>query len=214
MGFQHKHECMDWTDEAIERLKQMDRDRLSFGEIGAAFGISRSAVAGKINRLRLSRRERPQTPKAPKRRTRKQKQQQPLVHVTRIVRSGRGNSLRLVSTPDCGTDDFPVCALAADDIPIAQRKQLLDLKHNDCRWPYGDPGKSEFFFCGAEQEPGYSYCAIHQRIARGASYVIPEAERARRAIAARKLSQQKWRIEPARGGSYRIRSRKGGVAAS
>jgi hypothetical protein len=47
------------------------------------------------------------------------------------------------------------------DIPPAQRRALLDLDRNTCRWPVGDPAGSAFFFCGAQPLAGKPYCARH-----------------------------------------------------
>ena len=47
------------------------------------------------------------------------------------------------------------------DIPKHQRRSLLDLDRNACRWPVGDPARSGFFFCGAQQLAGKPYCARH-----------------------------------------------------
>jgi GcrA cell cycle regulator len=55
--------------------------------------------------------------------------------------------------------------IPAEDIPVEQRKQLQELKSHHCRWPYGDPGKADFFFCGGPKIPCLSYCAAHARIA-------------------------------------------------
>lgn len=46
-------------------------------------------------------------------------------------------------------------------IPFDQRKTLLTLDPDDCRWPVGEPGTPEFFFCGAPKIKGRSYCAGH-----------------------------------------------------
>jgi GcrA cell cycle regulator len=46
------------------------------------------------------------------------------------------------------------------------RLQVEELKPRSCRWPFGDPGASDFGFCGHETHaPGQSYCAHHQRLA-------------------------------------------------
>jgi hypothetical protein len=34
-----------------------------------------------------------------------------------------------------------------------------------CRWPIGDPGAEDFFFCGGETAAGLPYCVFHARIA-------------------------------------------------
>lgn len=47
----------DWTDERITKLEAMWADGDSASIIGAELGITRSAVIGKIHRLRLPKRE-------------------------------------------------------------------------------------------------------------------------------------------------------------
>jgi GcrA cell cycle regulator len=51
------------------------------------------------------------------------------------------------------------------EIPIEQRKTLLQLTEKTCRWPIGDPASSEFFFCGGENANEQPYCAFHARVA-------------------------------------------------
>jgi GcrA cell cycle regulator len=67
--------------------------------------------------------------------------------------------------------------LADADIPLRERRSLLRLNHRTCRWPVGDPGSRDFFFCGAEPLKDKPYCEAHcararrrpKRAARGAS---------------------------------------------
>jgi GcrA cell cycle regulator len=35
------------------------------------------------------------------------------------------------------------------------------LSDRTCRWPVGDPGNSDFFFCGAQPFRNKPYCAAH-----------------------------------------------------
>ncbi len=51
------------------------------------------------------------------------------------------------------------------EIPIEQRKTLLQLTEKTCRWPIGDPGSAEFFFCGGENANELPYCSFHSRVA-------------------------------------------------
>ena len=62
---------------------------------------------------------------------------------------------------------------------------MLELNEQTCRWPVGDPGSSDFFFCGGKTITGLPYCAYHSRVAyqpaadrrrdaRGALVVIPQ----------------------------------------
>jgi len=67
------------------------------------------------------------------------------------------------------------------DIPLAQRRSLLELTRGACRWPVGDPSHPDFFFCGAEALRGELYCAAHRaRAHRPAAETIPGAASPRR----------------------------------
>ena len=55
-------------------------------------------------------------------------------------------------------------------IPPAERKSLLELDPNDCRWPFGDPRDREFHFCGRPKVPSMAYCIDHARRA----YQVPQ----------------------------------------
>ena len=59
---------------------------------------------------------------------------------------------------------------------VAQRRSLLELTENTCRWPIGDPGNPDFFFCGGQTISSLPYCAFHARLA----YQPPNARRDRR----------------------------------
>lgn len=43
-----------------------------------------------------------------------------------------------------------------DDLPVETRKTFMDLGYGDCRWPGANS-----FFCGAQSEPGHSWCPQH-----------------------------------------------------
>jgi GcrA cell cycle regulator len=47
------------------------------------------------------------------------------------------------------------------NIPRRQRRALLELTENTCRWPVGDPRSARFFFCGAQAAYNKPYCAEH-----------------------------------------------------
>src|SRR6478609_9034615 len=55
--------------------------------------------------------------------------------------------------------------LVENIIPIGQRRTILELTEQTCRWPIGDPGSTEFFFCGGNTIAGLPYCAYHSRVA-------------------------------------------------
>jgi GcrA cell cycle regulator len=63
-------------------------------------------------------------------------------------------------------------------IPIGQRRTLLELNEQTCRWPIGDPATQEFYFCGGSAVTSLPYCAYHARIA----YQPPAARRDKRPV--------------------------------
>jgi GcrA cell cycle regulator len=64
---------------------------------------------------------------------------------------------------------LPEIDLLDAEIPVEQRKSLLELSADTCKWPVGDPLTPDFFFCGAAPISGQPYCACHSRRAYDAS---------------------------------------------
>ena len=148
---------MSWTDERVELLKKLWADGLSASQIaGELGGITRNAVIGKVHRLGLSGRAKSPSSSAP--RVRK-----PRSHMLRVSRPAmRGNTaLALAYEMDADLDLEPVQLV----IPVEQRRNLLELNEETCRWPVGDPATPEFYFCGGKSITGLPYCASHSRVA-------------------------------------------------
>jgi len=66
-------ETQQWTDERLETLKKLWDDRLSISQIGEKLGVSRNAIAGKVHRLGLKKRQSPISNKAAAKSTAAQK---------------------------------------------------------------------------------------------------------------------------------------------
>jgi hypothetical protein len=49
------------------------------------------------------------------------------------------------------------------DVPATQRRSLMQLNDHTCKWPIGDIGSAEFFFCGGLVANEGPYCAYHAR---------------------------------------------------
>ena len=146
---------MGWTDERVELLKKLWADGLSASQIAAELGgITRNAVIGKVHRLGLSGRA-----KSPSSATPRPRKPRSSGHMLRVSRpSVRGNTALAY---DYDVEPEPELL----EIPLEQRKTLLQLNEHTCRWPIGDPGSSEFFFCGGETANELPYCAYHSRVA-------------------------------------------------
>jgi GcrA cell cycle regulator len=148
---------MSWTDERVELLKKLWSDGLSASQIAAELGgITRNAVIGKVHRLGLSGRAKSASSASP----RPRKARSPMMRIGRA--SMRGNTA-LAHAYEIEAEATP--ELIENIIPIGQRRTILELTELTCRWPIGDPGSSEFFFCGGNTITGLPYCAYHSRVA-------------------------------------------------
>jgi GcrA cell cycle regulator len=148
---------MSWTDERVELLKKLWSDGLSASQIAAELGgITRNAVIGKVHRLGLSGRAKTASSAAPR-----QRKARSSTHILRIGRAVvRGNTALAYEIEPEVTPE-----LVENVVPIGQRRTILELTEQTCRWPIGDPGSTEFFFCGGHTIAGLPYCAFHSRIA-------------------------------------------------
>ena len=159
MNLTGERKDMSWTDERVELLKKLWSDGLSASQIATELGgITRNAVIGKVHRLGLSGRAKAPSSAAPRPR-----KARPPTHVMRMTRPAmRGNTA-------LARHAYAVYELEPEPleniVPIGQRCTLLDLSDAKCRWPIGDPGTSDFFFCGGKPVGELPYCAYHARIA-------------------------------------------------
>jgi GcrA cell cycle regulator len=150
---------MSWTDERVEMLKKLWADGLSASQIAAELGgITRNAVIGKVHRLGLA--GRAKSPSSATPRPRKARAHSPMLRVSRPAM--RGNTA-LAHAFEYEVDVEP--ELIDNVIPMGQRRSLLELTEDTCRWPIGDPGSAEFFFCGGQSLSSLPYCAFHSRVA-------------------------------------------------
>jgi GcrA cell cycle regulator len=167
---------MTWTDERVEQLKKLWSDGLSASQIAAELGgITRNAVIGKVHRLGLSGRTKAPSSSAPRQRKPR------ATHMLRVARPAvRGNTaLAQAFAYDYEMEAEPT--QVENVVPIGQRRTLLELNEQTCKWPIGDPATSEFYFCGGPSVGSLPYCAYHSRIA----YQPPAARRDKRTAGGR-----------------------------
>jgi GcrA cell cycle regulator len=150
---------MSWTDERVETLKKLWAEGHSASQIaGELGGVTRNAVIGKVHRLGLAGRAKSPASTAP--RPRKPRAASHMLRVSRP--STRGNTA-LAHAYELEVDAEP--EFIDNVIPLGQRRNLLELTEETCRWPIGDPGTPEFFFCGGQALTSLPYCAYHSRVA-------------------------------------------------
>jgi GcrA cell cycle regulator len=165
---------MEWTEEAIGRLRVLWSEGHSTAEIGRRLGVSKNAVVGKAHRLDLPARPSP------------------------IRRDGNGGAPRRPAPPRIAGPTLPPLsstALPANDLAAesgpparlapATRPAMAPPVHRPvmpppprpaptprpfaraiaCCWPIGEPGTPTFHFCDADAVPGKPYCEPHAQIA-------------------------------------------------
>jgi GcrA cell cycle regulator len=150
---------MSWTDERVDLLKKLWSEGHSASRIaGELGGVTRNAVIGKVHRLGLS--GRPQSANAGAPRARKSRGPG---QVMRIARGAVRGNTALAQVYEIDAEAEP--EVIDNIIPLTQRRTILELTESTCRWPVGDPGSCDFFFCGGNTVDGLPYCAGHARLA-------------------------------------------------
>jgi GcrA cell cycle regulator len=148
---------MDWTVEAIERLRALWAEGHSTAEIGRRMGISKNAVVGKAHRLSL-----PARP-SPIRRDATVGEAAPRPQPVRAPRPA-GIVPRLTLPPVSPPPAPVVAPVVVAAAPVVRSFPRLS-PARACCWPIGEPGQPGFRFCAAEALSSKPYCAEHAAVA-------------------------------------------------
>jgi len=149
-----------WTTNRVDTLKSCFEAGMSMREIAVRIGVSRNAVIGKVNRLKLKR---------IKVRSRSVDERRPRLR-RRLLKSPPIASTIIEQTPTTE----PIALEENFVIPQSKRVSLFELTEAICHWPIGTPGTDDFCFCGGHALTGLPYCARHSRLA-----YMPAADRRR-----------------------------------
>lgn len=155
-----------WTEEKLLLLKTLinNGDGLTATEIGIKIGVSRNAIIGKCNRLKL---------KLPNHQGMGNEQVRKFTRkriLAKAKKHGKKANPRVKQkqkvNPVEKTEESRQPLTMGDDVkPISQRsgsdKAVYSLGSNHCRWPHGHPKSKEFHFCSAKTELGKVYCTEH-----------------------------------------------------
>lgn len=146
---------MAWTEERKAFAKRLWSDGYTASQIADELkgGVSRNAVIGLLYRMGLQRGDR--------KRTRKPGGDHGAARAERIQRIARRAPSKISLEPE----EIPPPSVDDLAIPPAQRRTFKQLRKRHCRWPVGNPGTPEFFFCGAERAGEKPYCEAHCRVA-------------------------------------------------
>ena len=156
---------MDWSAEAIERLRALWAEGHSTAEIGRRMGISKNAVVGKAHRLNLSARPSPirrdAMPRPPS--------------VARVSAPRAAPAPRPAAMPQRPVmAPAPAPVMKAPPPPqsmvrsfpsLAPRTMPRSGSQKACCWPIGEPGTAAFRFCAAASMAAKPYCEEHAALA-------------------------------------------------
>jgi GcrA cell cycle regulator len=156
---------MDWTDDAIIRLRSMWDEGLSTAEIGRRLSISKNSVVGKAHRLDLPARPSPI------------RRDPSVVSVPRepAPRRVSGSTLpsMAVAEPEIVEPTKVVARPVSPAIPPSRPSLVAAMstpirlapRAPACCWPIGEPGTPSFRFCGDPALSNKPYCGPHADIA-------------------------------------------------
>ncbi|MDB5431142.1 MAG: GcrA cell cycle regulator [Caulobacter sp.] len=152
---------MEWTESRISTLTTLWQAGQSASQVARQLGgISRSAVIGKVHRLRLSGRALPARPRAvaaprPSRAVRAPSQAKERANrLSTVERSSHVVTLR---------GYLPAAATPRNE--LAATATIMTLGPASCRWPIGDPRDGDFGYCGRPRPPMTTYCDCHAQAA-------------------------------------------------
>jgi len=125
--------------------------------IGSRVGIT-TQIGDPLGQMKISGRAKSPSSAAPRPR-----KARPHQHMMRVSRPAVRGNTALAHAYDLDAQAEP--ELVDNVVPMGQRRTLLELTEETCRWPIGDPGQADFFFCGGQSLTGLPYCAHHSRVA-------------------------------------------------
>src|SRR6516162_3749583 len=143
-----------WSEAEDRQLRQMTLDGLNRNEMSRLLKRSTAAIARRCFKLGLTR----------------ARGNHALVQATITALNYKqvGPNTDTLPTINRGEPRFEQATasmIALINQPAPRRNQyscdIMDLNNSRCRWPYGNPQKPGFFYCGAPTEPTKPYCTKH-----------------------------------------------------
>jgi GcrA cell cycle regulator len=159
----------EWNEAQVLRLKDLWTKGLSCSQIANEFacGFTRSAIIGKVHRLKLPPRREAGQPR-PEKIT---KESRAFLAPPPAPRLRNGHDPAQRRNPSHNIEASIVAAGVSPGLPERLQEpsdgkgiRLVDLTNVTCRWPKGHPLDENFLFCGdasADLEGRRPYCPFH-----------------------------------------------------
>lgn len=164
-----------WTPERVELAKKLWTEGLSAAQIAwhIGAGCTRSAVLGKLHRLKFTQtgeRRRGNVQHNRLREPRPPAVRRAAVQPARI-KDARAKRAESAAPPPEPEVDVPTRADAWLPLPGTTPVPLLELRRDQCKWPIGEVHAPGFGFCGAPMAKGDErYCPAHHQLSKGAAF--------------------------------------------
>tara|TARA_B100001750_G_scaffold209726_1_gene189805 strand:+ start:91 stop:588 length:498 start_codon:yes stop_codon:yes gene_type:complete len=131
---------MSWTEEKVEKLKELWGKKTASEIAQIIGGLSRNAIIGKAHRLNLSIKIRSKQHLSGNSDKSKNFEKQ----ISRKSKKSKFKSL-----------------IIDKNFEPENPKTLEELDENTCKWPIGHPNEKNFYFCGRKSLRDFSYCKLH-----------------------------------------------------
>lgn len=140
----------NWDDKSKNKLRKFWASGLSASKIGEQMGVSKNSIIGAAHRLMLPPRAKPAA-----------------FAVRSGVRKKKEQPVE-IAAPKAQEKPVEVVEITAPVVEVKPKKALYSpgsVSIRTCRFPSGDPRKSDFMFCGKPTAIGKPYCAACCNIA-------------------------------------------------
>ena len=132
---------MSWTDEKVQKLKELWKKGHTASQIAEAFGdTTRTAVIGKAHSLNLEARA-------------------PSKYNANITKQEGKISKKNPKTVSLKSKFKSI--MLDKNFEAENPTSLENLTDKTCRWPIGHPDEDNFYFCGRTPEAEFPYCKLH-----------------------------------------------------